>query len=353
MDKKHLYAVILAGGSGTRFWPVSRKALPKQFLNIVGEQTLFEQVLTRIQSVIPSQNIFVVGGKEYAQLIARQSKPFKVPAKNILLEPEGKNTAPAIGWAASRIYQSDPQAIMAVLPSDHLIVKPKKFLSILKRAFVLAGEDYLVTLGIPPTRVETGYGYLKTSIKSIRGKQVYFVDQFKEKPEFLKAKQYCRKKNYYWNSGMFVWKCEVILDEFQNHLSKAYRMLETKNSAAHIQTVWHRMPNISIDYGILEKSKRVVAVPAPGLGWSDLGSWESLVEMFAKDQSGNSVKGEVISIDSKNTFVWGGQKVIGAVGVDNLIIIDTPDALLICRKDMTQRVKDVVAALQKKRRSEI
>ena len=349
---KHLYAVILAGGTGTRFWPVSRKSRPKQFLDIAGKGSLLQGTLERIRPKVNGSRVFIVTSASYRKTIERQVSRFKIPKANIMLEPQGKNTAPAICWAAAKIHRIDPEAVMAVLPSDHLIAHPGKFSRVLGEAISLARKDYLVTLGIVPTRPETGYGYLQTKTKNAEGRPVVHVEKFKEKPSLSKARQFIKRKNYFWNSGMFVWKSSVILGEFRKYLPGVYRLVGTKVGTAHVQKVWRRLPNISVDYGVLEKARNVVAVPAHGIGWSDLGSWESLREVLSPDQQGNIFKGDVISVDSKNTFVWGGQKVIAAVGLDNVIIVDAPDALLVCRADRSQSVKDVVSILQKNNRPE-
>jgi len=351
--KQKIYAVILAGGMGTRFWPVSRESNPKQFLNITGKGSLLQETLARIRPKISGARVFIVTNAFYRNEIERQVSRFHIPKANILLEPKGRNTAPAICWAAAKIHKIDPDAIMAVLPSDHLIANRRKFLKVLGDAILLAQEHYLVTLGVIPTRPETGYGYLQTAKKKIGSKSIIVVKQFKEKPSLAKAKQFIKRKNYFWNSGMFVWKSSVILREFKKYLPSVYRLVGEKVSCAHIEKVWHRLPNISIDYGILEKTKNIVAVPAPGIDWSDLGSWESLTEVLSKDKNGNIFKGDVIPINCKNTLVWGGKQVIALIGLDDIIIIDTPDALLVCRKDLSQSVKDVVSILQKNNRLEI
>ncbi|MCK5642827.1 MAG: mannose-1-phosphate guanylyltransferase, partial [Gammaproteobacteria bacterium] len=202
MQSSNLYAVILAGGSGTRFWPVSRKAKPKQFLNITGNGTLLQETLERIKPEIPGAHIFIITNAAYRSTVGRQTASFKIPKANILLEPEGKNTAPAICWAAAKIQEINPDAVMVVLPSDHLILKQKKFLKVVREAVRLAQKNYLVTLGITPTRPDTGYGYLKTEKKKINGKQIVKVEKFTEKPSLSKAKQFLKTKKYFWNSGM-------------------------------------------------------------------------------------------------------------------------------------------------------
>ncbi|VAX37985.1 Mannose-1-phosphate guanylyltransferase [hydrothermal vent metagenome] len=347
MKNKNLYAVILAGGSGTRFWPMSRKDKPKQFLNITGQGSLLQSTLKRLQKSISPVNVLIVTNKEYKSVVAEQIKAFKVPVENILLEPEGKNTAPAICWAAACIHQRNPEAVMGVFPSDHLILNQTKFEEILQRAIKLAEQEYLVTFGIVPTRPETGYGYLKT----IRDKGIVHVAQFIEKPILPKAKRYYKNKNYFWNSGMFVWRTETILKAFEIHLPDIHKVFVGKGvkpaSTPYINKVWPKLQNISIDYGILEDAQDVAAIPSRGLEWSDVGSWEALSEVLDKDKDNNILKGDVLSIKGRNNLVWGSDKIIATIGLDNIVVIDTPDALLVCRKDMSQSVKVVVDTLKK------
>ena len=353
MRSSHVYAVILAGGSGTRFWPVSRKSNPKQFLNITGTGTLFQETLTRIKPQISGSHVFIVTNTAYRKAIERQMARFRIPKANLLLEPEVKNTAPAIAWAAAKIHKKNADAVITVLPSDHLISNQKNFLKILKQAVGLAEANYLVTLGIVPQRPETGYGYLRTTKIKINGKQILKVQKFTEKPSLSKAKQFIKQKNYYWNSGMFVWKTSAILSELKKHLPQVHRLVSGRTCSMYMRSVWHRMPSISVDYGILEKAKNVVAVPAIDIGWSDLGSWESLMEVSPRNKHGNIFKGDIISVDCKNTLVWGQKKVIAPIGLKNMVIIDTPDALLVCSQERSQDVRDVVNALSMKKRKEI
>lgn len=346
--QNNLFAVILAGGSGTRFWPLSRKKEPKQFLKIVGEKSLFQETLGRIKSKVKSNNIFVSTNSSYARIIQKQIATFNIPESNLLLEPEGKNTAPPICWAASIINKLNSEAIMVVLPSDHLIVNKTAFSKALNQAFRLAKDDHLVTLGIVPTRPEIGYGYLRTVIIKQSGKNFLRVQQFIEKPSQQRAKKFLKTKNYLWNSGMFVWKTQVILKEFKTHLPDIHNLFDQDNRWPFVKRHWHKLPNISVDYGILEKAKDVSAVPAGKIGWSDLGSWEALTEVLRKDQKGNILNPDVISLDCHDTFVWSKKRLVATVGLNNIIIIDTPDALLVCRRDSSQRVKDIVACLKKR-----
>jgi mannose-1-phosphate guanylyltransferase/mannose-6-phosphate isomerase len=350
---KNLYAVILAGGSGTRFWPVSRQSLPKQFLNLAGKGSLLQQTLRRINLKIPSGNIFIVSNRLYREEVERQVVGFGVVPAHILWEPEGKNTAPAVCWAAARIHAVNPRAVMAVLPSDHFIKYHSKFLKVLAKAVDLAGKDYLVTFGIVPTRPETGYGYLKTV--KVRGKDVFRVEKFIEKPNLARAKQFlrtnCRDRletsSYMWNSGMFVWRTQTILEAFRQYLPGIFRMfVGTGFKPVPTERMWHKLPVISIDYGILERAKNVAAVPAVGIGWSDVGSWEALSEILPKDKAGNTTRGSVVSLDCRDTLIWARQRLVAAVGLKDILVIDTPDALLVCPKHLSQEVKNLVSILK-------
>ena len=346
----HTYAVILAGGSGTRFWPMSRRNKPKQFLNVLGKRTLLGETIKRIKAMIGAKHIYIVAHAQFKRDIAKEAKAFGIPLKNILSEPQGKNTAPAIGWAASVIYRKNPQAVLAVLPSDHLILKPAKYFKVLKEACRLAQENFLVTLGIIPTRPETGYGYLKIKNVKHRGRSISLVEKFTEKPSLKTAQQFLKSRNYLWNSGMFVWKVSVILEEFRKHLPSIYQAL-SKTDQRSMNRIWKKLPSISVDYGILEKSKRVAAVGAEDIGWSDLGSFESLYEALGKDKNNNILRGDVIDIASRNTLVWAHKKTIATVGLSDMIVIDTEDALLICPKQNSQNVRAVVEILKRQNRS--
>ena len=353
MNKSHIYAVILAGGSGTRFWPLSRKKKPKQFLHIAGEQTLLQQTIARICPQVLSDNIYIVTNAVYQTQVQKQCASFRVPKKNILLEPQGKNTAPAICWAASHIYKQDEKAVMLVLPSDHLILHPKAFLKQIKKGVDLAQNKHLVTLGIVPTRAETGYGYVKVQPTGRGQQKIYKVTQFTEKPDRKKAEQFLRSMKYLWNSGMFIWRCDVVLEEFKQHLPSVYRNLNEKTSQAAIKKIWHKLPGISVDYGILEKAKDVVTVPAGDIGWSDLGSWESLVDVAKKGQDGNILKGDFLQKECRNIFVHSDKRLVAAIGLEDVVVVDTEDALLVCRKDCSQQVKDIVEILKKEKREKL
>jgi len=356
---RNLYAVILAGGSGTRFWPMSREHMPKQFLDVTGKGSLLSQTLDRITPVVKSRNIIIVANKKFRNEIVTHLKDFDIPRHNILLEPEGRNTAPAICFAASFIQKHDPDGIMAVFPSDHMILHKRVFLTVLMKAVRLAKKGHLVTLGIPPHRPDTGYGYLKT-VKMEAGKDdVLLVEKFTEKPDFRRARRFLKANmtdtgsRYYWNSGMFIWKSNIILKEFSKHLPEVFSAFSRNLTPAHIKKVYQSLPKISIDKGILEKAKDVVAVAAEDIGWSDLGTWESMAEVMLKDKNNNIMRGNNVSIECKSTMVLGRDRLIATIGLKDIIIIDTPDALLVCNKNFSQNVKDIVSILKKENRSEI
>lgn len=346
--RNHLYAVILAGGSGTRFWPLSCKSKPKQFLNITGRRSLLQETLTRIKQKIKAENILIVTNVKYAREIKKQVRAFHIPTSNLLFEPQGKNTAPAIGWAACVIHKRAPNATMVVLPADHLVLKPKAFWSCIEKAVSAAQNGALVTLGIVPTRPETGYGYLKTKKMLNKGKAVLKVEKFVEKPNPKSAMMFVKSKRYLWNSGMFVWRVDAILKECKKWQPKIFSVLYS----GEIKKSWAHMPNVSVDYGILEHAKNILGIPGQGMGWSDLGSWESVHQVLGKDKNGNVLKGNIIDFGSRDTLVLGTERLIATIGLNNIVVIQTPDCLLVCRKDLSQKVKDVAERLRKKNRKE-
>ncbi len=343
-----LYAVILAGGAGTRFWPLSRLEDPKQFLKFIGSKSLFQQTIDRIKPLVPPKNIFIVTGSTYRGIVRQQIADYKIPDANILCEPSGKNTAPAVAWAASKIHARNPSAVMTVLPSDHLILNARKFQHILKQALELAGQKHLVTVGIKPTRPETGYGYLKIAkVKSVPLR----VEQFVEKPSLKKAQKFLSSGSYLWNAGIFVWEVSVVMEKIEQFLPEIYNGLKGAKANT-FESVWRKLPSISIDYGILEKADNIVTVPAADMGWSDVGSWEALYQVSKKDKQRNVIQGDVINIDGEGNFILSSKRLVATIGLKDLIVIDTPDALLVCRKDLSQRVKEIVGILQNNKRSE-
>jgi mannose-1-phosphate guanylyltransferase/mannose-6-phosphate isomerase len=347
MKNDHIYAVILAGGFGTRFWPASRQDKPKQFLQIVQNRTLLELTVARIKPLVAPKNIFIVTNRRYKKETAAQLSKFKIPSGNIMLEPSGKNTAPAICWAAARIHRRDARAVTLCLPSDHMIVHEARFLRCVRLAITAARRGFLVTFGIVPTRPETGYGYLRTAKMKGLSAGVVRVVTFTEKPSRPAAQRFVKSGRYFWNSGMFVWTTETILQEMQKHLPQVARLIVRDPSPASIGRQWPKLPKISIDYGVLERSDRVVAVVSDGLGWSDLGSWESLWETLKKDKNGNVHLGRVKAVGSRGCLVYAHRRQVALIGLNDCIVADTDDCLLVCKRQDSQKVKEIVETLIK------
>jgi len=362
-----IYAVILAGGSGTRFWPLSRETCPKQMLQIVGEDTLLRQTIKRINGFLPSGNICIVTTEEKAQEIRFHLEPLGSWAKEIkfIREPVGRNTAPAIGLAAICLHHLSPESIMIVMPSDHAIPDRGKFLSHLKLGIQGAMKDYLVTFGIKPNRPEIGYGYIKVdgSLKSeIDG--LIKVERFVEKPDLQTAKNYLSDGNYFWNSGIFVWKTSKILSEIKKYLPTLYQTLKEiesvlfesdqpnkLNKPSSLAMHYAKLESISIDYGIMERSRDVLMVPSI-FAWSDLGSWTALDEMIEKDGDGNIFKGNTVDVGSQDSIIFAGERVIATIGLKDMVVVDTPDATLVTSKERAQEVRKIVEVLKKNGREE-
>jgi mannose-1-phosphate guanylyltransferase len=348
------YAVILAGGVGTRFWPLSRKEKPKQFLPIISEKTMIEETVHRLTPLIPLERICTVANKKQCQSI-RDLFP-DIPDINFIIEPQGRNTAPSLILATAHVYIQSPEAVVAALPADHLITESPLFLKKLEAgAEAAAQRDALITFGIPPSYPSTGYGYIQFSRKNpqqIRGEDFYAVQEFKEKPDVEQAKVFLEAGNYFWNSGMFLWKADTFAHKLQQYAPEWHvyweeiiRALRDKDTAQ-IASIFETIPSTSIDYALMEKAKGVLMCEG-NFGWSDVGAWSSLLDIWSKDQKGNALRAESILLDSENCLIYSRDKLTALVGVKDLIIVDTPDALLICRKDQDQKVKDIVGRLKK------
>ena len=350
-----MYAVIMAGGRGTRFWPRSRERKPKHLLDIVSKRTIIQETVDRIKSLIEPANILIVTGKKHAQELIQQLP--EVPVENVIIEPLGRNTAACIGLAALHIQKKVHDDIMVVLPSDHAIGNPDQYRNVIAAAIkVAARENTLVTVGIKPTGPETGFGYLEgsDSLERVADIEVFRVRSIREKPDLLKAREFVQSGNFYWNSGMFIWKASTILKEIESFLPdlhtgliKIKGVLGTSKEAATVPMVYKGLASISIDYGVMEKAKNVFMLPGD-FGWSDVGSWDALWEISAKDNQGNALTGggSAIFTDTEGALVYSPKKLVALVGIKDLIVVETKDALLICKKGRSQDVKKVVDTLE-------
>jgi mannose-1-phosphate guanylyltransferase len=344
-----MYAVIMAGGRGTRFWPRSREKRPKQLLNIVGRRSMLQQTVRRIGNLVPRENILVVTGASHGQEVREQLA--ELPTENIILEPVGRNTSACIGLAALLVQQRDPSGVMVVLPADHLIRDTDLFLDAVGAALEMARrEPMLITMGIRPSAPETGYGYIETGEPAATTKKYtcYRVKSFHEKPDRELAQHYVGMGNFYWNSGMFVWQAKVILEAIKQHLPGLHADLEklrpsvgTGQFSANIAWIYPDLESISIDYGVMEKANNVLMIPAD-FGWNDLGTWATMATIWPRDDQQNAFQGGILALDSHRNVVHSEQRFCLLLGVDDLIVVDTEDALLICP---ISRAQDVGKAL--------
>ncbi len=360
---EHTYAVILAGGGGTRLWPVSRQDRPKQLLPLLGEETLFQSTVRRLDGLFPPERIFVVTAAGQAKALMQQAG--QIPAGNFLLEPSPRGTAAAVGLAAVALHRLDPQAVMTVLSSDHYIHNRDLFHLSMRVASNVAAQGRLVVLGITPTYPATGYGYIQRGamLSEAFGYPVYEVLRFKEKPDETQALELLRSGDHFWNAGMFIWKTEVILGEFARQmpgLSKALASLDHAWGAPDFQSTlkmtWESLETVTIDYGIMEHAWQVAVVPASGLGWSDVGSWDSLFDVLLPDADGNIVfKGHLVSLETSNSLIYGNHdgRLFVTIGLDDIVIVDSGDVLLVARKDKSQQVRQVVEKLRQMGRHDL
>lgn len=348
------YVAIMAGGIGSRFWPASRTALPKQFLDILGTgKTLLQSTFDRFSKICPPENIFILTNKEYADIVKQQLP--QLSDNQILGEPQRKNTAPCIAYAAQKIALKDSNANIIVAPSDHIVLNEDEFVRISNVALnFVSVNDALVTLGIVPTRPDTGYGYIQYLEKASE-EEIYKVKTFAEKPNLETAKKFIASGDFLWNAGIFIWNVQSILKSLDINLKDIYEAFHevkntfyTENEAKGIEKAFSICPSISIDYGIMEKADNVFVIPS-SFGWSDLGTWKSLYEEKEKDENQNAITGENIFLfEAENNMIHNAQnKLIVLQGLKNYIVVDTPDALLICNKDEEQRIKDFTNEIKK------
>ena len=354
---EHTYAVIMAGGGGTRLWPVSRKERPKQLLPLLGKETLFQSTVARLEKLFPPERILVVTVEEQARVMQEQVP--SIPFENYLIEPAPRGTASVVALAAAVLKERDPQAVMAIQTADHHIRNNDLFQYLIRTAFDVASKDYLVTLGITPTFPSTGYGYIQQGdlLPGEYRYPVYTVKRFKEKPDEATAQQLLRRGDHSWNSGMFVWRAEAILGEIERQMPELFKAVveiasnwESPERDQVLRSTWMDLKSQTVDYGVMEKAERVAVLPAGGLGWSDVGSWDSLFEVLLPDMNGNVATNafQHLALDTHNTLVYGGdERLVVTIGLDDIVVVDAGDVLMICKVDQSQKVRDVVEHLKK------
>jgi mannose-1-phosphate guanylyltransferase len=351
------YAVIMAGGGGTRLWPLSRAERPKQALDLIGGRTLFEMAVKRLAPLVPHERILVVTVAQQVELLRRQARQLR--AENFLLEPAPRGTAAVVGLAAVALMARDPDAVMAVLPADHYVGNPQALRDLLVAGAEAARAGHLVTLGITPSYPATGYGYIQRAelLGEVRGFPLYRVRQFHEKPDLPNAKRYLEEGGFYWNSGMFLWKAQRILQEIERwmpDLREALREVEGAWESAQAQqvlrAVWQDIVPQTVDYGIMERADDVAVLPADDLEWCDIGSWSRLFDVLEKDEQGNVHHGDkIMALDSHGNLIWrgegSGQRLLVLLGVQDMVLVETSDAILICPREEAERVREVVRVL--------
>ena len=350
----HLYPTILAGGVGSRLWPRSRKSAPKQFLDLTGNgRSMLQEAYDRMRPLVPPEQIFIITNQEYVPMVQAQLP--ELPTENIIGEPEARGSAAAIGLGAIHLLNRDPDAVMAVLTADHLIRKPQTLRDVLVGGAELAQERELITLGIQPTYPETGYGYIEMGdfLGRYYGMDAYRVRSFREKPDLATAEAFLRAGHFVWNSGMFVWRADVIMAQFQRFLPDLYQALRQIQSALGtprekdaFQQFWMPLEgNVTIDYGVMEKADRVAVFPVD-LGWNDVGSWAALLEVLPKDEDGNVIQARHVHHESNHVLAFSKDRLIATIGLQDMIVVDTDDAILVMPADRAQDVKKIIQSLK-------
>lgn len=349
---EHIYALVLAGGSGTRLWPHSRIHKPKQFLQFGDRGTMLQETVARSRPLIPDQRTFVATNAGYVPLVAEQLPA--IPPAQILAEPAGRGTAPCIGLAALHLLRQDPDAVMVVLSADHYVTYPDRLNEALSRAAELAQAGHLVTLGIIPTGPSTGYGYIQRGEPLADGPAGFQVRSFAEKPDAERAAAYLAGGDYYWNAGIFIWRADRILAELAAHrpvLAHALHLIDraigTPEYEEVLRSVWGEIENVAIDIAVMERTRRAVVLPVD-IGWSDVGDWSALADTLPVDEHGNSVVGAHVGVDTSNSLIFGNGRVVATIGLHDLVIVDTDDALLICPRDRAQDVKTVLGQVRQR-----
>lgn len=359
MSKANYYGMIMAGGRGTRFWPRSRKRHAKQVLNVTGGRTLIQGTVDRLCPVIPPERLWVVTNEFLADEIARQLP--EIPRRQIIAEPAQRNTAPCNGLAAHILHSLDPNAVIGVFPADHVLGKPARFRKLLLPAFRAAEQGSLVVLGIEPRWPETGYGYVEFGKGTKPGKGgTVLVRRFREKPQLAVAKKFVKAGNFYWNSGMFFWRADAYLDAMRKYMPKTATLLaslpafSSRKFAAQMSEVYPKCENISVDYAVMEKAENVVGIAAGAeIEWNDVGSWHAVYELMAHDENENAGSSALLAMHSTGNYVDARGKLVALLGVKNLIVVDTHDALLVAERNRAQEVGEIVKLLEARQRHEL
>jgi mannose-1-phosphate guanylyltransferase len=350
---KHLYVVILAGGTGTRLWPRSRRERPKQLLGLLSTRTMLQQTFDRIAPLLPPDHIFVITNASYVEDVCQQLP--EIPEEQVIGEPEGRGTAPPLGFAAELLRRRDPEAVMVSLAADHYIQREAEFREAVCAAQDIASRGFLVTFGIKPSYPETGYGYIEAGAELAQadGWRTFRVKRFVEKPDEETAARFIASGNYSWNGGMFIQRASVLREEFAVHLPNLAKQLDeiaaahgTPSESETFTRVWQQMANETIDVGIMEKSDRVAVLPLD-VGWSDVGNWASLLTILPGDGNRNVVIGDHIGVETSNSLIYSNSRLIATVGLSDMIVVDTDDIVLVCHKEDAQKVKHLVEELKK------
>lgn len=355
----NFYALVMAGGSGTRLWPLSRQGLPKQAIELIDNRTMFQHAVDRLETLLPPEQVLVVTAREHAEVLAAQVP--HIPDENFIIEPLARGTAGAIGLAAAYLRQRVEDAVLAVLTADHYIRDVDKFRRVLAAAARVAREGAIVTLGIRPSFPATGFGYIRRGgrLGQPDGFDIYTVDRFIEKPDAAHAQEFLESGLYSWNSGMFIWRVDRIMAEFARQMPAFYAQLQTVEAALGtpreaqvVAEVWPEVRKETIDYGVMEGAQNVVIIPVD-IGWTDIGDWAAIYALHEADEAGNVVVGaQHVGVGTSSSFIRAGKKLIATIGLEDVIIIDTDDVLLVCARDRAQDVKLIVEQLQKDGRTE-